>query len=96
MEDNDTKMPLLIAKQKDARFMKDDYKLGWLMQGTEEEGWYWIVWGSTSKYDNVIKIANQVLTEKGDRAVYLSEQPLLKGVICKDKLDLQNITEQCR
>jgi len=67
--------PLLIAKQKDARFLKDDYKLGWLFR--DETGYLWVVWGSSNCIENALKIAKQVVSEKANSTkVYLSEIPL--------------------
>lgn len=42
-------LPILLAKDKNARFMKDDYKIGWLAQ--DEKSWLWI----TNKSINVYK-----------------------------------------
>lgn len=67
-------LPLLIAKQKDAKILKDDYKLGWLLQ--DNTGYIWAVWGSSNNLENAIKVAKQTIDEKGERTVYLSETPI--------------------
>lgn len=67
--------PLLIAKQKGAKFCKEDYKLGWLFQ--DDTGYLWMVWGSSSNLENALKVAKQVVEEKANGTmVYLSEVPL--------------------
>lgn len=68
--------PLLIAKQKDAKFLKDDYKLGWLFQ--DNTGYLWTVWGSSRNLENATKAIKEVIEEKAQEGiiVYLSETPL--------------------
>lgn len=80
-------LPLLIAKDKDAKICKDDYKLGWLTQ--DETGWLWTVWGSCKDFETV---KNHILKEKGDRKVYLSEKPLsAKLEVQNEKLELKEL-----
>jgi hypothetical protein len=86
-----TPCPLLIAKQKDARFLKDDYKLGWLFR--DENSYLWVVWGSSRNLENALKVAKQVVTEKANgTVVYLSETTLEKGeVICEPLPELKEM-----
>jgi hypothetical protein len=78
------KLPLLIAKQKGAKILKDDYKLGWLIQ--DETGYLWTVWGSSNNLENAKKVAKQVIEEKGSRMVYLSEVPIERGEVVYEPL----------
>ena len=66
--------PLLIAKDKNAKICKDDYKLGWLIQDKNE--FIWMTWGSSSTYENAIRAAKDVLLKQGFRTVLFSEIPL--------------------
>jgi hypothetical protein len=77
-------VPLLIAKQKDAKFCKDDYKLGWLY--SDDTGYYWSVWGSTRTIENAKKIAKENIENTESRKIYFSEIPILKGVIVHEEL----------
>lgn len=79
-------LPILIAKDKNAKveFFKDDYKIGWLKR--EGERWLWMVWGSASNLDKAIKIANETIDKKGERPIYLSEEPLVNAVIIQTEL----------
>ena len=88
MTDKQT-LPLLIAQQKNARFLKEDYKLGWLFQ--DDTGYLWTVWGSTSNFENAIKIAKQVINEQGERIVYLSKTPIERDKAVYEPLSLEEI-----
>jgi hypothetical protein len=76
--------PLLIARQKDAKFCKDDYKLGWLY--SDNTGYYWSVWGSTTTIENALKIAKENVENTASRKIYLSEIPIEKGVVVHDDI----------
>lgn len=80
----ESQLPLLIAKQKDAKFLTDDYKLGWLFQ--DDTTYLWTVWGSSSNLKNALKVAKEVIAEKGDRMVYLSEIPLERSKVVYEPL----------
>ena len=83
-------LPILLAKDRNAKFLKDDYKIGWLKK--EDENWLWIVWGSASSLENAIKCANDTITQKGERPIYLSETPLIKGnIVQTEKLNLKQL-----
>jgi len=82
-------LPILLAKDKNAKIMKDDYKIGWLTQ--DEKSWLWIVWGSYKDLDAAIKCANDTIKEKGDRPIYISDEPLSKDGVQTDKLYTRQI-----
>lgn len=71
-------LPILIAKQKDAKVLKDDFKIGWLIE--DEIQYAWMVWGSSSNLDNALKVAREVISEKGNRPVYVSDIPIERQV----------------
>ena len=77
-------MPLLIAKQKNAKLLKDYYHLGWLMQ--DETGYYWVVWGCSSNIDNAMKVTKQLIEEKGKMPIFISDTPIERGVIVHEPL----------
>jgi 23S rRNA maturation-related 3'-5' exoribonuclease YhaM len=82
-------LPLLIAKQKDAKILKDDYKLGWLFQ--DDTCYLWTVWGSSNNLENAMKVAKQVIEEKGNRKVYLSKIPLKRDEVVDGSLVAEEI-----
>lgn len=83
-------LPILLAKDRNAKFLKDDYKIGWLNK--EEEKWLWIVWGSASSLENAVKCANDTIIQKGERPIFLSEKPLIKASIVQtEKLSLKQL-----
>lgn len=83
-------LPILLAKDREAKILKDDYKIGWLKR--EDEGWLWMTWGSAETLDKAIKIANEVVQEKGERPIYLSEIPLIKQIVIQtEELDLKRL-----
>jgi hypothetical protein len=88
-EMNEKRLPLLIAQQKNARFLKDDYKLGWLFQ--DNTGYLWTVWGSSNNFENAMKVAKQVINEQGDRTVYISKTPLERDKAIYEPLTLEEI-----
>jgi 23S rRNA maturation-related 3'-5' exoribonuclease YhaM len=89
---NKIKLPLLIAQQKNAKFLKDDYKLGWLFQ--DNTGYIWTVWGSSNNFENAVKVAKQVIDEQGKRTVYLSKTPLERDKAVYEPLSLEEIKIQ--
>jgi len=82
-------MPILLAKDRNAKFFKDDYKIGWLMQ--DGKSWLWIVWGSCKDLDTAIKCADDTIKEKGDRPIYVSDEPLSKDGVQTDKLNIRQL-----
>lgn len=81
-------LPILIAKDRNAIILKDDYKIGWFNRDGKE--WLWTVWGSASNLENAIKYANDTVRQKGDRPIYLSETPLIKGnIVQTEELDMK-------
>ena len=76
--------PILIAKQKDAPILKDDYKLGWLYQN--KKGYIWAVWGSSNNLGNALKAADDVIRKQGPRPVYVSETPLERAKAIREPL----------
>lgn len=83
-------LPILIAKERDAKILKDDYKIGWFNRDGNE--WLWTVWGSASNLENAIKCANDTIKQKGERLIYLSEIPLIKGnIVQTEKLDMKQL-----
>jgi hypothetical protein len=76
--------PLLIAKQKDAKFCKDDYKLGWLY--SDDTGYCWSTWGSTTTIKNALKIAKESVENAALRKIYLSETPIVRGIVVHEEL----------
>lgn len=86
-------LPILIAKDKDAKIFKNYYKIGWLMmQGNE---WTWIVWGNARNLDGAKKCARLTIRKNGKRQIYLSENPLSRKIKeQRDKLQLIDITEK--
>lgn len=73
-----TPVPILIAKDKNAKIFKDDYKIGWYQKDNNSDDWIWLVWGSCPNLESAIKCANDVIREKGERAIYLCDTPLSK------------------
>jgi hypothetical protein len=83
-------LPLLIAKDKNAKFLKDDYKLGWIME--DDTQIYWTVWGSSKDYKTAISAAKNVLNQKGDRKVFVSDNPVPRNcVINKEECNFREI-----
>lgn len=83
-------LPILIAKDRNAIILKDDYKIGWLNRDGNE--WLWIVWGSASSLENAIKCANDTIKQKGERPIYFSEIPLIKGnIVQTEKLVIKQL-----
>lgn len=81
-------MPILIAKDRNAKILKDDYKIGWLNR--DENEWLWIVWGSAANLEKAIMCAEDTIRQKGERPVYLSETPLIKGnIVQTEELDMK-------
>lgn len=75
----DMSMSLLIAKDKNAKFLKDDYKLGWIME--DDKSIYWMVWGSSKDYETAISAAKDTLNQKGNRKVFVSDEPIPRDTI---------------
>lgn len=67
-------LPLLIAKKQGRKILKDDYVLGWLMQD-DKEG-YWTTWGASKNKELALKVAREVVETKGDRDIYITDEPL--------------------
>lgn len=84
-------LPILLAKDKNAKILKDDYKIGWLVQ--DEKSWLWIVWGSCKDLDTAIKCAKDTIEKKGDRPVYISDKPLSKDGVQTDNLNIRQLNE---
>lgn len=83
-------LPILIAKARNAIICKDQYKIGWLVKQGHE--WFWVVWGAAKDLDSAIRCAKLTIKEKGERAVYLSENPLLKtSDVQTEELELTEI-----
>lgn len=83
-------LPILIAQDRNAKFMKDDYKIGWLQRQDSE--WLWIVWGSAVNLEKAIMCANDTISKKGERPIYLSETPLIKGnIVQSEELNLKQV-----
>lgn len=83
-------LPLLIAKDKNAKILKDDYKLGWITM--DDKSVYWMVWGSSKDYDSALSAAKDVLNKKGNRPVYFSDNPVPRGcVVSKKECDFREI-----
>lgn len=83
-------LPLLIAKDKNAKILKDDYKLGWIME--DEESVYWSVWGSSKNYDTAISAAKDVLNQQGNRKVFVSDNPVPRQcIISKNECSFREI-----
>ncbi len=76
-------LPLLIAKDKNAKILKDDYKLGWMIE--DNQSIYWAVWGSSKDYNTAISAAKDVLFQKGDRKIFVSDNPMPKSCIISKK-----------
>jgi len=76
-------LPLLIAKDKNAKILKDDYKLGWIME--DDKSIYWMVWGSSKTYDLAVGVARQVLSEQGELKVFVSDNPVPRQCITSKK-----------
>jgi hypothetical protein len=75
---------LLIAQQKGAKILKDDYKLGWLLQ--DETGYYWMVLGSSKTLELAMKCAKELIEQKGPMTVYVSDAPITRGQIVREPL----------
>jgi hypothetical protein len=71
-----TPVPLLIAKDRNAKICKDDFKVGWLQKSTVNKDWIWIVFGSCANFAHAKKCCEEIVQEKGDRFVYYSVSPL--------------------
>jgi hypothetical protein len=85
-------LPILIAKDRNAIVLKDDYKIGWLNRDGIE--WLWTVWGSAANLENAIKCANDTIKQKCERPIYLSETPLIKGnIVQTEKLDMKQLNK---
>ena len=83
-------LPILLAKDRNAKFLKDDYKIGWLQKENNE--WLWMVWGSASSLENAIKCAKDTISQKGERPIYLSETPLIKGnIVQTEELNIKRL-----
>jgi len=83
-------LPLLIAKDKNAKFLKDDYKLGWIME--DDTQIYWMVWGSSKDYKTAMSVARDVLNQKGYRKVFVSDNPMPKDcIISKNECNFYEI-----
>jgi len=83
-------LPLLIAKDKNAKVLKDDYKLGWIMEDIESI--YWMVWGSAKDYNTAMCTARDVLNQQGDRKVFISDNPIPKNnIINKNECNFREI-----
>ena len=83
-------LPLLIAKDKNAKFLKDDYKLGWIME--DDTQIYWMVWGSSKDYETAMSAARDVLNQKGYRKVFVSDNPVSRNcIINKEDCDFREI-----
>jgi len=83
-------LPLLIAKDKNPKILKDDYKLGWIME--DADSIYWMVWGSSKDYDTAISAAKDVLSQKGSRKVFISDNPVPKQcIISKNECSFREI-----
>ena len=76
-------LPLLISKQTEQIILPNDYKLGWLIKD-DKEG-YWIIWGSSSTKENALNVARQIINEKGEMDIYVSDNHLPK-TLTKDHL----------
>lgn len=85
MDNKSESLPLLIARDKNAKICKEDYKLGWLFQ--DDVSYFWMVWGSSINLQSALKIAKQVLVEQGERKVYLSDRPLTRDAVVHGPLD---------
>lgn len=86
------RIPILIAKDKNATICKDDYKIGWYQKDSNSDDWLWIVWGSCPNLESAIKCANDVIEEKGERPIYLCDTPLSKELkVQTDKLILEQL-----
>lgn len=83
-------LPLLIAKDKNAKVLKEDYKLGWIME--DDESIYWTVWGSSKDYDTALSAVKDVLNKKGDRKVFVSDNPVPRNlIISKNECNFREI-----
>jgi hypothetical protein len=90
MEVNNMPLPLLIAKDKNAKFLKNDYKLGWILE--DDESFYWSVWGSSKDYDTAMSAAKDLLNQKGYRKIFVSNNPIPKEcIISKKECSFQEI-----
>lgn len=69
-------LQILISKQKNQRICPDDYKIGWL--AIDETKGYWMIWGSCSSKENALKCARDTIKQKGERDIFISDQPLEK------------------
>ena len=85
------KISILISKKENQVICKDDYKIGWLYQGDGQS--YWSTWGSFKNLECALKGVKNVLEEKGEREVYLSDVRLNNGMLTLEQvLNLENIT----
>lgn len=84
-------MPLLIAKDKNAKVLKNDYKLGWIME--DNKSIYWMVWGSSKDYNTAILAAKDVLKEKEiTTKIFVSDNPVPRNyIISKTECDFREI-----
>ena len=83
-------LPLLIAKDKNAKFLKDDYKLGWIME--DNESIYWMVWGSSKDYDTALSAARDTLNKTGYHKVFVSDDPVPREcIISKSECNFREI-----
>jgi hypothetical protein len=54
--------------------------------------WLWSVYGSCKTLEIAVKCAKDIIKEKGERAIYLSKNPLGRGLkVQTEKLELQRI-----
>lgn len=72
-------LPLLISKEDNQTIRKDDYKLGWLFKDENGNKAYWMTWGSSANLESALKVAQEVIEEKGRRDVFISDTPLTKN-----------------
>lgn len=83
-------LPLLISKQKDVKFLRDDYKLGWLM--TDENEGYWMIWGSSKNKYYALSATKDLFEKKGQCEVFISDEPLSKQLTKEDLGKLRKLS----
>ena len=67
-------VPILISKQKGRKIFKDDYLIGWLRK--DEDKGYWMTWCGFSSKEKALKCAREQIEEKGERDIFISDEPL--------------------
>lgn len=83
-------LPLLIAKDNNAKFLKDDYKLGWIIE--DADSIYWMVWGSSKDYDTAILAAKDALIRTGNHKVFVSDNPVPREcIVNKDECSFHEV-----